>query len=82
VVTTVTPNPDGLLNLTVTPKYDGATPAQISVCFTPGGRSFFSLDSNPPAAPLTRAIEFEVQRTNGLLRRTVVLPNGNARLAL
>ena len=74
--------PDPLLSLTLTPKFNGASPAQISVCFTPGGRSFYSLDANPPITPLTRTVEFEVQRTNGLLRRTVVLPNGNARLAL
>lgn len=61
--------------------------AQLNVCFSPGGRSFYSEDGNPPTSAFTGLLEFQVQRQNqtvrtGVLRKVVMLPNGNARIAL
>lgn len=71
-----------LTGITVTARRGAQAPTAIQVCFTPGGRSFLSTIDTPPTAPFTGSLEFAVQRDVGLLRRVVLLPNGNARLAL
>lgn len=68
--------------ITVTAKKGAAAPTAMQVCFTPGGRSFLSLVDSAPTAAFTGSLEFSVQRDTGLLRKVVLLPNGNARLAL
>jgi type IV fimbrial biogenesis protein FimT len=68
--------------ITVAAKRGAQAPTAMQVCFTPGGRSFLSLIDTAPTAPFTGSLEFSVQRDVGLLRRVVLLPNGNARLAL
>lgn len=77
-VGSMTPRTD----INVSAKKAGTAQGTLSVCFTPGGRSFASSDGNPPTLPFTGSIEFSVQRATGLLRKVVLLPNGNARLAL
>ena len=54
----------------------------LDICFSPGGRSFLSTDGAAPKAPMVGAQTISVQRTNGLMRRVAILPNGMARLAL
>jgi len=66
--------------------YDQAATAQASmdVCFTPSGRSFISFigGATPTlSAPLVGNVSFKVQRTGGLARDVLILPNGAARLA-
>jgi type IV fimbrial biogenesis protein FimT len=68
--------------ITVTAKKGADAPTAMQVCFTPGGRSFVSIIDSAPTAPFTGSLEFSVQRDTGLLRKVVLLPNGNARLAL
>jgi type II secretion system protein H len=55
----------------------------LSVCFTPLGRSFATAEPEFPDQPMAGAATIDVQRyETGLKRTVVVLPNGSARLAL
>ncbi len=56
--------------------------AQMSVCYTPLGRSFASYTAADPTATMAGSATIAVQRDAGLIRTVVVLPNGSARLAL
>lgn len=60
-----------------------ANVTEMSVCFTPLGRSFASYDATFPTATMAGAATIQVKRgDSGLLRTVAVLPNGSARLAL
>lgn len=54
----------------------------MSVCFTPRGRTFSRLSSAQPLVPMTGVIDFQVGRAGRFQRHVNVLPNGMARVAL
>jgi type II secretion system protein H len=69
--------------------FDGAgtEQPQMDICFTPLGRSFLSVNGQPPATPMVGAARFTIPRGLKSARKfwnraVVILPNGTARLAL
>jgi len=81
-VTSFTPPPE-LEVATFAPT--GAGVDNISICFTPLGRSFMTtIADGVPTAPMVGAPTITVKRTTGgqgLTRTIAILPNGMARLA-
>ncbi len=61
-----------------------ALTANLDVCFTPMGRTFFRTNPASTFLPLTGTAAVNVYRTatGGAVRRVLLLPNGSARLAL
>ncbi len=61
----------------------GTAVTDMSICFSPGGRSFASFAAGTdPIAAMVGSVRFTVQRTGGLARKVAVLPNGYSRIAL
>jgi type IV fimbrial biogenesis protein FimT len=61
----------------------GTAVADMSICFSPGGRSFASFAAGAdPAVAMVGSVRFTVQRAGGLARKVAVLPNGYSRIAL
>jgi len=66
-------------------RHGAAVVTPLSICFSPGGRTFVNVTGVwAPAnwAPLTNVVTMSVTSSNGRTRNIVVLPNGIARVGL